>query len=61
MRRCNRVLQNRNIFVMDGQVMIVVRYYKSQSQWDKLKIIQRFLPQQLRQVIVTYLAYLLPF
>jgi len=61
MRRCNGVLQDRNIFVMDGQVMIVAHYYKSQSQWDKLKIIPRFLPQQLRQVIVMCLAYLLPF
>lgn len=34
MRHRNGVLQDRNIFVMDGQVMTIVRYHKSQSQWD---------------------------
>jgi hypothetical protein len=61
MQHCNGVLQDRNIFVIDGQVITVVRYYKSQLQWDKLKVIPRFLPQRLRQVIVVYLAYLQPF
>ncbi|KAF1955660.1 hypothetical protein CC80DRAFT_415022 [Byssothecium circinans] len=32
MRHQNGLLQDRNIFVMDGQVMTVVRYHKSQSQ-----------------------------
>jgi len=31
-RHRNGVLQDRNIFVVDGQVMTVVRYHKSQSQ-----------------------------
>jgi superfamily II DNA helicase RecQ len=61
MRHRNGVLQDRNIFVMDGQVMTVVRYHKSQSQWDKPKVIPRFLPQRLGQVMVVYLAYLQPF
>jgi hypothetical protein len=43
---------------MDGQVMTVIRYYKSQSQWDKPKVVPRFLPPRLGQVIVMYLAYL---
>jgi hypothetical protein len=61
MRHRNRLLQNRNIFIMDGQVMTVVRYHKSQSQWDKPKVVPRFLPPQLGQVMVVYLAYLQPF
>jgi hypothetical protein len=61
MRHCNRVLQDCNIFVIDGQVITVVCYYKSQLQWDKLKIILRFLLLRLGQVIVMYLAYLQPF
>lgn len=32
MRHHNRLLQDRNIFVIDGQVITVVRYHKSQSQ-----------------------------
>ncbi|KAF1955454.1 hypothetical protein CC80DRAFT_415291, partial [Byssothecium circinans] len=31
-RHRNGVLQGRNMFVADGQVMTVVRYHKSQSQ-----------------------------
>jgi superfamily II DNA helicase RecQ len=46
---------------MDGQVMTVVRYHKSQSQWDKPKVVPRFLPPRLGQVMVLYLAYLQPF
>jgi hypothetical protein len=41
--------------------MTVVRYHKSQSQWDKPKVVPRFLPPRLGQVIVMYLAYLQPF
>ena len=61
MRHRNGLLQDRNLFIMDGQVMTVVRYHKSQSQWDKPKVVPRFLPPQLGQVMVMYLAYLQPF
>jgi hypothetical protein len=49
------------VFVVDRQVMTVVCYYKSQLQFDKLKIVPRFLLLQLRQVMAVYLAYLQPF
>ena len=58
MRRQNGLLQDRNLFIIDGQVMTVVRYHKSQSQWDKPKVVPRFLPLRLGQVMVVYLAYL---
>ncbi|KAL5420972.1 hypothetical protein PMIN05_012605 [Paraphaeosphaeria minitans] len=61
MRFRNRALQDRNLFVMDGQIMTVVRYYKSQSQFNKPKVIPRFLPSRLSQVLVVYLAYVQPF
>src|SRR5687767_14487826 len=54
----NSVLQDRNIFVIDRQVIIVVCYHKSQLQWDKPKIVPRFLPPQLGQVIAVYLVYI---
>ncbi|KAL9080122.1 MAG: hypothetical protein Q9157_001082 [Trypethelium eluteriae] len=57
MRHRNSFLQDRNIFVVDGQVMTVIRYHKSQSQWDKPKIVPRFLPVQLGHTMVIYLAY----
>ena len=46
------------MFVVDGRIITVVRYHKSQSQFDKPKIVPRFLPPQLGQVIAVYLAYL---
>ncbi|KIV98766.1 uncharacterized protein PV09_09464 [Verruconis gallopava] len=61
MRHVNGILQDRNIFVVDGQVMTVVRYHKSQSQWDRLKVVPRFLPWRLGQLMAVYLAYLQPF
>jgi hypothetical protein len=39
----------------------VIRYHKSQSQWDKPKIVPRFLPPQLGQVMAVYLVYVQPF
>jgi hypothetical protein len=57
----NGLLQDRNVFVVDSRIITVVRYYKSQSQFNKLKIVPRFLPPQLGQVMAVYLAYLQPF
>jgi hypothetical protein len=41
--------------------MTVVRYHKLQLQWDKPKIVPRFLPLQLGQVMALYLVYIQPF
>ncbi|KAF1359100.1 hypothetical protein EJ07DRAFT_122194, partial [Lizonia empirigonia] len=60
-RHRNGMLQDRNMFVADGQIMTVVRYHKSQSQWDKPKMVPRFLPPQLGQVMTLYLVYIQPF
>ena len=54
----NSVLQDRNIFIIDRQVITVVHYYKSQLQQDKPKIVLRFLLPQLGQVIAVYLVYI---
>lgn len=40
----NGFLQERNVFIIHGQVVVVTRYHKSQSQLDKPKVIPRFLP-----------------
>jgi hypothetical protein len=61
MRYRNSTLQDCNIFVADGQIITVVRYYKLQLQWDKLKVVLRFLPPQLGQVMALYLVYIQPF
>jgi hypothetical protein len=43
-RHRNRFLQERNIFVIDRQIMFVTRYHKSQVLFGKPKVIPRFLP-----------------
>jgi hypothetical protein len=58
MQHCNGLLQDCNIFIVDGAVMTVVRYHKSQSQWDKPKVVLRFLPLKLGQIMALYLSYL---
>ena len=40
--------------------MIVTRYHKSQSQFDKPKVIPRFLPWKVGQLLAVYLAYVQP-
>ena len=61
LRHRNGFLQDRNIFVMDGRVVCVTRYHKSQSQWDKPKVVPRFLPWRVGQLMAVYLAYVRPF
>lgn len=56
----NSFMQDRNIYVMDGQVVFVSRYNKTQSQWDKPKVIPRFLPWPVSQLFLLYLVYISP-
>lgn len=53
----NGFLQDRNVFVIRGQMVVVTRYHKSQSQFDKPKVIPRFLPWRVGQLLGIYLAY----
>ena len=57
----NGSLQDRNVFVIDGAVVLVTRYHKSQSQFDRPKVIPRFLPPKVAQLLVIYLVYVQPF
>jgi len=53
----NGCFQDRNVFVIDGQVVLVTRYHKSQALFDKPKVIPRFLPWRVGQLVSVYLAY----
>jgi hypothetical protein len=59
-RVCNRQLQDRNVIIIDGQAMFVTRYHKSQWQWDRLKVVLRFLPARVGQLLAVYLVYMQP-
>ncbi|KAH5441620.1 hypothetical protein HBI60_255780 [Parastagonospora nodorum] len=56
----NDYAQDRNIYVIDGQVAFITRYNKTQSQWDQPKIIPRFLPSAVGQILLLYLVYICP-
>lgn len=58
MRHRNGVLQDRNVFVVDGTVMTVTRYHKSQWQWDTPRVVPRFLPRRLGRVFALYVGWL---
>jgi hypothetical protein len=42
-------------------MVVVTRYHKSQPQFDKPKVIPRFLPWRVGQLPAIYLAYAQPF
>ena len=56
----NGYVQDRNIYVIDGQVVFISRYHKSQAMWDKPKVIARFLPWRVGQLFAVFLAYVQP-
>ena len=56
----NGFLQDRNLYAILGLLGIVTRYHKSQSQFDKPKVIPRFLPWRVGQLFAVYLAYVQP-
>jgi hypothetical protein len=53
----NGFLQKRNIFVMDGQMMFVTRYHKSQALFGRPKVILRFLLWRVGQLLAVFLIY----
>ena len=60
MRYRNGYLQDRNIYILFGIIMSVTRYHKSQSQWDAPKVVPRFPPWRVGQLMTVYLAYVRP-
>jgi hypothetical protein len=60
LRYANAMQSMRNIFIKEGQVMIVTEYNKSVAVMDQVKVIPRFLPEQVGKLLVIYLADVLP-
>jgi superfamily II DNA/RNA helicase len=59
-RHCNGQFQDRNIYIMAGQAVVITRYHKSQSQYDTPRIVSRFLPWRVGQLLAVYLLHVLP-
>jgi hypothetical protein len=62
LRHCNTVNgHNRNIFIEDGLVSTVTAYHKGYNIVGSTKIIHRYLPREVSELIVYYLWFVLPF
>ncbi len=57
----NRFLQERNIYVVNGRVVYVTRYHKSQALFGEAKVIPRFLLWWASQMFAVYTAYVQSF
>ena len=53
----NGTFQDRNVFVVDGQVVLITRYHKSQALLDRPKVIPRWPASSVAQLLVIWLAY----
>jgi hypothetical protein len=51
----------RGIFVENGMVALVTRYHKGYSSSQKMKVIHRYLPQEVGEIVVYYLWLVEPF
>ncbi|WKT53731.1 Helicase superfamily 1/2, ATP-binding domain, partial [Fusarium oxysporum f. sp. vasinfectum] len=54
------VKRDRNIFIIDGEVVLVTQYHKSLAHFDSPKVIPRFLPGRIGQLFVMYMIYIRP-
>jgi hypothetical protein len=52
---------HRNIFVEDGLVALVTSYHKGYTCTGTTKIIHRYLPREVSELLIYYLSLILPF
>jgi hypothetical protein len=52
---------HRNVFVEDGLVAIVTSYHKGYTYTGTTKIIYRYLPREISELLIYYLWLILPF
>jgi hypothetical protein len=60
LRHCDSWQLLRNIFMLDGQVMIVTDRDKMKAIRDNGRKVARFMPDRIGRMIVVYIAWLLP-
>ncbi len=51
----------RNIFIKEGLVVFVATYHKGYRSSGNIKIVHRYLPREVRELLVYYLWLVLPF
>lgn len=60
LRHCDSWQLVRNIFILDGQVMLVTDRDKTKALRDQGRKVARFLPERIGQLLITYIVWLLP-
>ncbi|KAL3599869.1 hypothetical protein FPOAC2_04097 [Fusarium poae] len=60
LRHCDSWQLIRNVFILDGQVMIVTDRDKMKAIRDNGRKVARFVPDRIGRMIVAYIAWLLP-
>jgi superfamily II DNA helicase RecQ len=60
LRLVDGINRDRNVFVIDGEVVLVTQYHKSLAHFDSPKVIPRFLPRRVGQLMVMYMVYIRP-
>ena len=59
---CNTIQgEHRNVFVEEGLISIVTSYHKGYNMEGSTKVIHRFLPKDVSEIMVLYLWLILPF
>ena len=53
--------EHRNVFVEDDLLMFVTRYHKGYNMTNFVKVIHRYLPQEVSELLMLYLWLVLPF
>lgn len=60
LRLVNGINRDRSVFVIDGEVVLVTQYHKSLAHFDSPKVIPRFLPPRIDQLMAMYMVYVRP-
>ncbi|SCV61242.1 uncharacterized protein FFFS_15811 [Fusarium fujikuroi] len=60
LRLANGITRDRSVFIVDGQVVLVTQYHKSLSHFDSPKVIPRYLPARVGQLLAMYMVYIRP-
>ncbi|KAI3578614.1 hypothetical protein IWW34DRAFT_737753 [Fusarium oxysporum f. sp. albedinis] len=60
LRHCDSWQLIRNVFILDGQVMIVTDRDKMKAIRDNGRKVARFIPDRIGRMVVAYIAWLLP-
>lgn len=60
LRLVNGINRDRNVFIIDGEVVLITQYHKSLAHFDFPKVVPKFLSERVGQLLVMYIVYIRP-